>query len=67
MNRPTLEGYCKHCKMDSEFRYVSSTAGTKALPATDYYSCSCGETYPVRDLLSLENARRLHAWSVTPK
>ena len=67
MNRPILKGYCKHCESDSEFRYVSSTAETKAFPATDFYSCKCGETYTTKQLLSLENARRLHAWSVTPE
>lgn len=47
--------YCTHCEVESTFRYVSSVSETSAMSETHYYSCKCGETYPLKKLLTLEN------------
>ena len=65
--RPTLEYYCSGCKIMRDFRHVSSNAATAGQPEQHFYTCdkNCGTTYTQRQILSIENARRLHEWSVT--
>ncbi len=67
-NKTNLKHYCETCKIDSDFRYVSSNVATASLPEQHFYTCvlGCGRSYELRQLSTLENIARLHG-TVTPK
>lgn len=63
MTLPKILKYeCTNCKEEKDFIYINSTL-IHGRNRIDYYSCSCGETYPLDKLMTLRNISE----SVTPE